>query len=390
VNPLRGQSNVQGACDMGALPNVFPGYQSVTDPNVREKFEIAWGLKSREGGRRKEESTDLLPSSSFLSEKPGLTVVELMHAAEAKRVRAMYIMGENPMLSDPNLEHVEHALRTLDFLCVQDIFLTETAQLAHVVLPAASWLEKDGTKTNTERRVQLIHPVITAPGEAKADWWIAAEIGRRLEEKLHASRFTQHAVKWDFSDTNEIATEVAAVTPSYRGIVHRRLKGAGLCWPCPAEDHAGTPILHTQTFTRGPGKFHPVTAKLPAEQPDAEYPLILSTGRVLYHYHTGTMTRRSEGLSWREPRGWAEVNPLDAAAVGVRDATAVVIRSRRGQVRTQARLSERVPPGVVFLSFHWKESPANVLTQDFALDPLAKIPEFKVCAVRIENPRGKS
>jgi len=365
VNPLRGQSNVQGACDMGALPNVLPGYQPVTDETKRKTVAEKWGVPD-------------------LPNKPGLTVVELMQAAEAKQVRALYVMGENPMLSDPNLGHVEKALRTLDFLAVQDIFLSETAQLAHVVLPAAAWLEKDGTKTNTERRVQLLHPVLPAPGEAKPDWWVVAELGRRLESKLGHIEHT----RWNFSSTAEIADEIAAVTPSYRGIVHRRLQGEGLCWPCPTEEHAGTPILHTQTFTRGMGKFSPITAKLPAEQPDAEFPLILSTGRVLYHYHTGTMTRRSEPLVWRESRGWVEINPQDAAQAGVRDATAVVVRSRRGQVRTQARLSRNVPPGVVFLSFHWKEAPANLLTQDHALDPFAKIPEFKLCTVRLENPRA--
>lgn len=365
VNPLRGQSNVQGACDMGALPNVLPGYQPVTDEAKRKAVAEKWGVPD-------------------LPNKPGLTVVELMQAADAKQVRAMYVMGENPMLSDPNLEHVEKALRTLDFLVVQDIFLSETAQLAHVVLPAAAWLEKDGSKTNTERRVQLLHPVLPAPGEAKPDWWVVAELGRRLEAKLGRVNHT----RWNFSSTAEIADEIAAVTPSYRGIVHRRLQGEGLCWPCPSEGHAGTPVLHTQTFTRGLGKFSPVTAKLPAEQPDAEYPLVLSTGRVLYHYHTGTMTRRSEPLAWRESRGWVEINPQDASAAGIRDATAVVIRSRRGQVRTQARLSQNVPPGVVFLSFHWKEAPANLLTQDYALDPIAKIPEFKLCTVRLENPRA--
>lgn len=323
-----------------------------------------------------------------LSDRPGLTVVELMQAAEARGVRAMFIMGENPMLSDPNLEHVEKGLRALDFLAVQDIFLSETAQLAHVVLPAAAWLEKDGTKTNTERRVQRLHPVLKAPGEAKPDWWIVAEIAKRVEEKLGRPMTDDgSARRWRFTTTAEIADEIAAVTPSYGGITHARLHGAGLCWPCPTADHPGTPILHTKAFTRGLGKFHPVTARLPAEQPDSEYPLILSTGRVLYHYHTGTMTRRSEALAWRESRGWVEINPQDAAAVGVRDATAVVVRSRRGEVRTQARLSQKVPPGVVFLSFHWKEAPANLLTQDFALDPLAKIPEYKVCAVRLENPR---
>ncbi len=365
INPLRGQSNVQGACDMGGLPNVLPGYQPVTDDAKRKAVAAHWGLPD-------------LPS------KPGLTVVELMTAAEARQVRALYVMGENPMLSDPNLTHVEHALRTLDFLVVQDIFMSETAQLAHVILPAAAWLEKDGTKTNTERRVQLLRPVLPAPGQARPDWWIVAELGKRLEAQLGL----QGNVRWTYSTTSEIADEIAAVTPSYRGIRHARLEGEGLTWPCPEAAHPGTPILHTERFTRGLGKFHPITARAPAEMPDAEFPLVLSTGRVLYHYHTGTMTRRSDALAWRESRGWVEINAVDAAAAGVRDATAVVLRSRRGQVRTQARVSDNVPPGVVFLAFHWKEAPANLLTQDFALDPLAKIPEYKLCTVRLENPRG--
>jgi formate dehydrogenase alpha subunit len=375
INPLRGQSNVQGACDVGALPNVLPGYQPVTDDQKRKAVAQAWGL------------TDL-PGA------PGLTVVEMMHAAEAGKVRAMYVMGENPMLSDPNLDHVESALHKLDFLVVQDIFLSETAKLAHVVLPAASWLEKDGTKTNTERRVQLMAPVLPAPGLARPDWEIVCDLARRLERKLGAARSTQdegspEAVnsRWSFTSTAVIADELARVTPSYRGIRHARLQGEGLIWPCPDLDHPGTPILHTKTFTRGLGKFHVVQAHAPAEQPDEEYPLILSTGRILYHYHTGTMTRRSEPLAWREPRGYAEVNEKDAAAAGIRDGGQMIIRSRRGEVRTQARLSQRVAPGVVFLSFHWKEAPANRLTQDFALDPLAKIPEYKVCAVRIGPTR---
>jgi formate dehydrogenase alpha subunit len=376
VNPLRGQSNVQGSCDMGCLPNVLPGYQPVTDEAKRRAVAEKWGL-------------------SDLPAQPGLTVVELMQAAEARRVRAMYVMGENPMLSDPNVEHVERALRTLDFLVVQDIFLSETAQLAHVVLPAASWLEKDGTKTNTERRVQLIRPVLKAPGEAKPDWWIVCEVAKRLEEKLDGRQRTADGGRrsavgspWSYASTAQIADEIAAVTPSYRGIVHRRLNEGGLCWPCPAEDHPGTPILHTQAFTRGRGKFHLVTAKTPAEKPDAEYPLILSTGRVLYHYHTGTMTRRSGPLHWRDPHGWVEINARDAEAVGVHDTEPVVVRSRRGAVRTTARVSERVPAGTVFLAFHWSEAPANTLTHDFALDPLAKIPEFKLCTVRVEAEKG--
>ncbi|MCC7352619.1 MAG: molybdopterin-dependent oxidoreductase, partial [Anaerolineae bacterium] len=253
-------------------------------------------------------------------------------------------------------------------------------------LPAASWLEKDGTFTNTERRVQLLEPVLPAPGEAWPDWQIVSALGQKLDEKLGRRRRPGY---WSFASPADIAKEAAAATPIYHGMLHHRLADGGLCWPCPAEDHPGTPTLHTKTFTRGRGKFHAVAAQLPAEQPDAEYPLILSTGRVLYHYHTGTMTRRSEGLSWRMPRGYAEINEKEAASAGIRDGGQVVIRSRRGSVRTQARVSQNVPPGVVFLSFHWKEAPANLLTHDHTLDPLAKIPEYKVCAVRVESIRVK-
>jgi formate dehydrogenase alpha subunit len=364
VNPLRGQSNVQGACDVGALPDLLPGYQRVDAAAKRATVARAWGR-------------DDLPAG------PGLTVVEMMQAAAAGKLHALYVMGENPMLSDPNLAHVEQALRALDFLVVQDIFLSETAQLAHVVLPAASWLEKDGTKTSTERRVQRLRPVLEPPGEAWPDWRILCALGARLDARLGRS-----AEIWGYQSTAEITAELASVSPIYGGIIQPRLVGSGLQWPCPTPYHLGTPILHTQTFSRGRGKLHAVPARWPAEQPDAEYPLVLTTGRVLYQYHTGTMTRRSEGLAWREPRNYAEVSAVDAAAVGVRDGGPVVIHGRRGQVRTQARVSPRVPPGVVFLPFHWKEAPANLLTQDFALDPLAKIPEYKVCAVRLENPRG--
>ena len=366
VNPLRGQSNVQGACDMGALPNVLPGYQPVTDAAKRQAVAQAWGRAD-------------------LPDKPGITVVEMMHAVLAGKLKAMYVMGENPMLSDPNLTHVEEALRALDFLVVQDIFLSETAQLAHVVLPAASYLEKDGTFTNTERRVQMIAPVLPAPGQALPDWHIVAEIGARLAAKLGLAEAN---AAWRYPSTAAIMDEIARVTPSYGGIHHGRVAGEGLTWPCPTSDHPGTPILHTTRFTRGLGKFHAVTAQLPAEQPDTEFPLILTTGRILYHYHTGTMTRRSEGLNWRESRGYAEVNPYDAEQAGLRDGGPALITSRRGQVRTQVRVTERVPQGTVFLSFHWKEAPANILTQDFALDPLAKIPEYKVCAVRVESPKA--
>jgi len=367
VNPLRGQSNVQGACDLGGLPNVLPSYQQVTDETKRKAVAKKWGM-------------DDLP------DQPGLTVVELTHAAAEGKVRAIYIMGENPVMSDPNISHVEEALRSLDFLVVQDIFLNETAQLAHVVLPAAASLEKDGTFTNTERRVQLLQPIVTAPGEALPDWQIIAAIAQKLDEKLGIKRSNGY---WNFSSSGEIMDEIAQVTPIYGGISYERLVGNGLSWPCPTEDHPGTPFLHAGKFSRGLGKFFPVEPKLPAEQPDEEYPLILTTGRVLYHYHTGTMTRRSEGLDWRVPRGYAEINRQDAEAIDLLDGGQVQIISRRGQVRTQARVGERVPPGVVFLSFHWKESPANMLTQNHTLDPIAKIPEYKANAVRLENPKAK-
>ena len=378
INPLRGQSNVQGACDVGGLPDVLPGYQKVTDDAKRKAVAAAWGLAD-------------LPA------RPGLTVTEMMPAILDGRLHALYVMGENPMLSDPNLHHVEAALKALDFLVVQDIFLSETAQLAHVVLPAAAWLEKDGTKTNTERRVQLLQPVLKAPGEAKPDWWIVQELARRVEGRLGERRKTTAespsalALRpWSFTNTAQIADELAAVTPSYRGIRQQRLAGAGLCWPCPTEEHPGTPILHTEKFTRGLGKFSAVPAQGPVENPDDEYPFILSTGRVLYQYHTGTMTRRSGPLAWRTPNGWAELNRQDAERAGIADGAQVVIRSRRGEVRAEARLGEGVPPGVVFLAFHWSEAPANRLTQDTALDPVAKIPEFKVTAVQVEKANGRT
>lgn len=368
VNPLRGQSNVQGACDLGCLVNVFPGYKRVTDESSHKVLRDVWGVKE-------------------LPNQVGLTIVEAMHAASEGKVRATYIMGENPMLSDPNTNHVEEALRNLDFLVVQDIFPSETAQLAHVILPAASAMEKDGTFTNTERRVQMLKPLVSPPGVALPDWQIIAKIGEKFDTVMGTKR---EAGYWEFASTADIFEEIAAVTPIYAGMSYERFANKSLQWPCPDNEHEGTAILHVDKFSRGLGKFNPVIPKDPVEQPDDEYPLILSTGRVLYHYHTGTMTRRSEPLSWREPRGYIEVHADDAATYNLEDNRAVVVKSRRGSVRTRVKISERVPQGTVFLAFHWREAPANVLTQDFALDPIAKIPEYKVSAVRLENPRAKS
>lgn len=367
VNPLRGQSNVQGACDVGCLVNVFPGYQNVTNDNSRTNLAKLWNVKS-------------------LPNKVGLTIVEAMHAVSEGIIRASYIMGENPMMSDPNTTHVEDALRKLDFLVVQDIFLSDTAMLAHLILPAASSLEKDGSFTNTERRVQLLNPVVDAPGSALADWQIISEIATRFDHIIGKIKEPDY---WKYASTAEIFEELATVTPIYGGMDYKKLEGSGLQWPCPEENHPGTPILHASKFSRGLGKFSAVIAKDPAELPDEEYPLILSTGRVLYHYHSGTMTRRSEHLAWKSPGGYVEINPADAIIYGAQDNQAIVIKSRRGTVRTRAKITDRVPEGTIFLAFHWREASANILTQDFALDPIAKIPEYKVCAVKIENPRIK-
>ncbi|MGB2781423.1 MAG: formate dehydrogenase subunit alpha [Phycisphaerae bacterium] len=351
VNPLRGQNNVQGACDMGALPDVFPGYQKVDDAAARAKFEKAWGRP--------------LPS------KPGLTVVEILNAAAEGKIKALYIVGENPMLSDPDLTHVEKALKNLDFLVVQDIFLSETARLADVVLPAAGFAEKDGTFTNTERRVQRVRRGLDPPGEARADWEILSDLARRM------------ACPMDYADPSAVQDEIASLTPSYAGITYERLEGGGLQWPCPDREHPGTPILHKDRFTRGRGKFHTVEFIPPKELPDEEFPFLLSTGRILQHFHTGTMSRRSEVLDRLVSVGAIEIHPDDAARLSIADSQPVRVASRRGEITSQARLTERVARGTAFLAFHYRESPANRLTLA-ALDPVAKIPELKVCAVRIE------
>ncbi|RPI30587.1 MAG: formate dehydrogenase subunit alpha, partial [Actinomycetota bacterium] len=355
VNPLRGQNNVQGACDVGALPNVYTGYQPVGDPEAQRRFSEAWGVS--------------------LAEEPGLTVTEAFDAMADGRVRALYVMGENPLLSDPDQTHVEEALRGLDFLVVQDIFLSETAELADVVLPAASYAEKDGTFTNTERRVQLLHQAVAAPGEAREDWRIIAELARRMGAETG----------WSYPGTADIMREIAALTPSYAGISHERLEEGGLCWPCTSPEHPGTPILHIGGFTRGRGRFFPVAYQPPAEEADEEYPLTLTTGRLLEHYHTGTMTRRSDGLNELVPTGFAEISPADAARLGVADGDDVVVATRRGSIRTPANVTARIGEGTVFVPFHFWEAPANRLTNP-ARDPQAKIPEFKVCACRVALP----
>jgi formate dehydrogenase alpha subunit len=369
VNPLRGQNNVQGACDMGALPNVYSGYQAVSNPAIREKFETAWGctlppsLKDKFG----------ITWACSLPLAPGLTLVEMLNAAYRKEIKALYLVGENPALSDPDIQHVWEALARLDFFVVQDIFLSETAKLAHVVLPAASFAEKDGTFTNTERRVQRVRKVIEPIGDSKPDWWIVCQVAKKLEAK-----------GFDYSHSSDIMEEIRNLTPSYGGINYQRLENGALQWPCPLDDHPGTPILHTDIFVRGKGRFMPLKYVPPGESPDEDYPLILTTGRSLYHFHTGTMTRKVAGLNIIEPEGVVEISPQDASKLSIAQGDKVKISSRRGEVIAKAKVTETLPSGLVFMTFHFAESAANILTNP-KLDPVAKIPEYKVAAVKVEK-----
>jgi formate dehydrogenase alpha subunit len=353
VNPLRGQNNVQGACDVGALPNVYPGYQSVADEKMQKKFEDAWGAK--------------------LDPKPGKTLSEIIPAAHNGEIKTIYLMGENPYLSDPDGKHAREALNRLDFFVVQDIFLSETARLADVVLPACSFAEKEGTFTNTERRVQRVRKAIEPIGVSQPDWWITCEIAKRMG----ASGF-------EFANAGEIMEEIARLTPSYGGINYKRLENGGLQWPCPTEEHPGTAILHTEIFSRGKGHFIPLTYRPPAEMPDEEYPLVLTTNRSLFQFHTGTMTRKVKGLNIFKGEERVAMNPADAQSLAIADGEMVRVVSRRGKVKAKALVTESSPQGTIAMTFHFAESPTNELTNP-AYDPVAKIPEVKVSAVRVEK-----
>ncbi|HRJ74824.1 MAG TPA: molybdopterin-dependent oxidoreductase, partial [Anaerolineales bacterium] len=368
LNPLRGQNNVQGACDVGGLPNVITGYQPVIDEAVRTKFETAW------------------KTSVKIPAKPGLTVTELMEGIHDGRVKALYIMGENPMLSDPNVNHVREALNEIEFLVSQDIFLNETAQVAHVVLPGVSFAEKEGTYTNTERRVQLVRPALPIRGDAKRDLDIICDLGKRLSKSNgKISDNVVHPVSdWNYAGASAVWDEIASLTPSLAGMSYPRLKPNGLQWPCPTADHPGTPILHKEKFTRGLGKFTPLVFREPAENPNDEYPFVLNTGRVLQHWHGGTMSRRSEGLDWVVPEGEIQINDEDAIKLGVENGDLIRVTSRRGTVTGKASPTSKLPRGMIFMTFHFVEVPANELT-GAAVDPIAKIPEYKVSAVKVER-----
>lgn len=350
VNPLRGQNNVQGACDVGCLPDFLPGYAKVADESARRKFRDAWGTE---------------PPAS-----PGLTVVEMTQAALEGKIKAMFIMGENPVVSDPDSSHVKEALEALDFLVVSDLFLTDTAALADVVLPAASFAEKDGTFTNTERRVQRVRRAVAPPGEAKPDSEIIALLSK--------------AMGFDFdSDPERLFSELASLASQYSGISYGKLEGGGVQWPCPSPEHPGTPVLHVGAFSRGKGKFHAVRPLPLSEALDEEFPLLLTTGRILHQYHTASMSGRTE-LNELAPEVFVEINPSDADALGLKDGNLARVASRRGEVAARVRATDRVPAGTVFMPFHYPESPANALTGG-ALDPSSKIPPLKTTPVRVSK-----
>jgi formate dehydrogenase major subunit/formate dehydrogenase alpha subunit len=353
VNPLRGQNNVQGATDMGCVPNLYPGYQRVTVPTVRERFEALW--------------------NTTLSDREGLKATEMLAAAERGALRALYVMGENPALSDPDVTHTTRALKSLEFLVVQDIFMTETAELAHVVLPASSFAEKVGTFTNTERRVQRLRRAVNSPGLAMKDSIIIMELSKRLGYEM------------PYHHTDEIFQEIGKAWPAMAGMSYARLEEGGLQWPCPTHNHPGSPYLFKGGFPRGRGRFTIVHYRPSAEMPDKEYPFVLTTGRMLFQYHSGSMTRRVAPIEKVAHEAYVEINPADAKALAVEDGSRVRVSSRRGSIELAARVTKRPGKGVVFIPLHFKEAAANMLTSSTGLDPVAKIPSFKVSAVKIEK-----
>jgi predicted molibdopterin-dependent oxidoreductase YjgC len=357
VNPLRGQNNVQGACDMGCGPADLPGYQKIANDDVRRRWEQAW--------------------SAALPNRPGLTKIAAIDAMLEGKIRAAYVMGENSLISEADASKTKRALEALDFLVVQDLFLTETAELADVVLPAAAFAETDGTFTNTERRVQRLRKAVEPPGEAREDWRIVAELSTRLGYPM------------SYEDASRVWDEVAGLTPPLAGISYRRLEGEGIQWPCPTADHPGTAYLHTELWEgKQTAYFRPVGYTPPDEEPDDEFPLLLTTGRRLAAYHTHTLTGRTPGIRVLLPVETAEINPTDGQRLGISDGQRVRIASRRGEVTATARLTERSAEGVVFLSFHFPDQTiTNLLTND-ACDPIAHTPEYKACAVRVEPVRA--
>ena len=355
VNPLRGQNNVQGACDMGALPNVFHGYQKVEDPHSRKKFETAWQV-------------------SDLPAKPGLMIPQMMHGLTNGSVRGFYIFGENLANTEPDMNKVAKELESAEFIVCQDLFLTETTRFANVVFPAAAWSENDGTFTNSERRVNRVRTASLPPGLARPNWWIFKEIAKRFGQDWPAQSAREI---WD--------SEISVLAPALGGIKYHRIEQDGLQWPCPTLDHPGTPFLHRDgNFTHGKGIFMPAEWTPPAEVPDAEYPFVLSTGRRLYHYHTRTQTGRCEGLNDLLSEETADISEADARSLGIGFGDRIKVRSRRGEVCVAAKVTKEVPEGMVWMAFHFTEGNANWLT-NAAFDPFTLTAEYKACAVQIEK-----
>jgi len=354
IMPLRGQNNVQGACDMGALPNVYVGYQPVTDPAIRSKFEEAWGA--------------VLPTD------PGQTSTQMMERNPGKEIRGLYILGEDPAHTEPDINRVRSTLQSLDFLVVQELFPTETTRYADVILPAASFAECDGTFTNGERRIQRVRKAIPALC-GQENWQTICRISQMMGYPM------------TYSHPSEIMDEIASLAPMFAGVRFDRLDDGGLQWPIPSIDHPGTETMHADNFSCGLGRFNSVEHRPPAEGTDAEYPLILTTGRRREHYNSGSMTRRSKGIMWVWPEETVEISPADARELGIEDGEMVSVRSRRGEVKTRARVTDKSSRGVVFMSFHYQDVLTNLLT-NAALDPQAKTPEYKACAVRVEKIKG--
>ena len=355
LNPLRGQNNVQGACDMGALPELFPGYLKVVDPAARAKLEAFWAVK------------DLSPT-------PGMMMPQMMDGLKNGKVRAFYVFGENLANTEPDISHVEKNLAAAEFLVVQDIFPTETTRFAHVVLPAAAWSENDGTFTNSERRVNRVRTASPAPGNAMPNWWIFKELAAKFGHKWQSSSAKE---LWD--------DEISVIAPNLAGIKYYRLEGDGLQWPCPAEDHPGTEVMHKEgRFTHGKGLFAPARWTPPAEVADNEYPFVLSSGRRLYHYHTRTQTGRCQGLNTLLSRETADISPHDAQVYGIFDGEIIRVSSRRGSVDVAASVTKSVPEGMIWMSFHFREGNANWLTNP-VFDPISQTAEYKACAVKIEK-----
>ncbi len=355
VNPLRGQNNVQGACDMGALPNILPGYQKLADAAAREKFAKAWGVES-------------IPAYN------GIMIPEMIEGLHSKKIRALHIFGQNVVGSEPNIQRIEECMEAADFIVCNDIFHNETTRFADVVLPSAAWGEDDGTFSNCERRVSRVRKVKNPPGEAKPDWWIFRELAKRFGQE------------WPSNSSQEIwDNEFTELSPNFRGLKYYRLEGDGIQWPCPDENHPGTQILHKDgNFTHGKGKFMELSWTPPAEVTDKEYPFVLSTGRRLYHYHTRTQTGRCDGLDRLLPEEYADISLEDAKKLGIIDGEMVRVKSRRGEVEVKARISGRIQPGMVWMAFHFRDGNANWLT-NMAYDPETHTAEYKACAVKIEK-----